>query len=194
MNSTFGTVIVLNGTSSAGKTSLLNAIQAALPDAFLDAGLDKFLWMLPPRYRRAPLWNEVLGRAARSGPEGHRLVQGMHNAIAALSRSGVNVVADHVLVEPAWLHHCAEALHGLPTLFVGVVCPLAVLEERERARMDRTLGQARLQHDIVHQGARYDLVLDTSTLTPEEGAAAVARHLSTMGANHLFNSGLCRAA
>ena len=102
MNSTRGTIIVLNGPSSAGKTFLLNAIQDVLPAPFLDAGLDKFLWMLPPRYRRVPLWNEVLGQATRSGPEGHRLVQGMHNAIAALSRSGSNVIADHVLVESAW--------------------------------------------------------------------------------------------
>jgi chloramphenicol 3-O-phosphotransferase len=62
-----GTIIVLNGASSAGRTSLLSAVQAALPDPFLDAGLDKFRWMLPSRYRRAPLWDDVLGRATQGG-------------------------------------------------------------------------------------------------------------------------------
>ena len=194
MNRRLGTIIVLNGASSAGKTSLLEALQVALPSPFLHAGLDKFLWMLPSRYRRAPLWNEVLGQATRAGAEGHRLVESMHHAMAALARSGSNVVADHVLIEPGWLPHCTEVLQGPPTLFVGVVCPLVVLEERERARKDRTLGQAKLQHDLVHRDARYDIVIDTSKLSPEHGAAAVAQHLAAVGPNLRFNSGARSAA
>jgi len=193
-NSPLGTVIVLNGASSAGKTSLLSAVQTALPAPYLDAGLDKFLWMLPVRFRRTPLWDEVLGKAAEPGPFGHQLVRGMHLAIGSLARSGNNVVADHVLVESTWLKHCAQALHGLPTLFVGVVCPLAVLEERERSRQDRTLGQAKLQHLLVHRHARYDLVIDTSILSPEEGAVAIAKHLAERGPSYAFNSGTCSAA
>lgn len=185
---------MLNGASSSGKTSLLSAVQTALPAPYLDAGLDKFLWMLPVRYRRAPLWDEVLGKAAEAGAVGHQLVGSMQQAIASLARSGSNVVADHVMVESAWLRHCAEVLDGLPTVFVGVVCPLAVLEERERKRQDRTLGQARLQHELVHRGARYDLVIDTSLLTPEEGAAAIAKHLAERGPSYAFNSGTCSAA
>lgn len=184
-----GTVIVLNGTSSAGKTSLSTAVQQSLDRPFLEAGLDKFLWMLPAQYRRAPLWDEVMGRVTEAGPVGHQLVKGMHQAIASLSRAGSNVVADHVLIEPTWLTHCAEALAGLPTLFVGVACPLAVLEQRERARGDRTLGQATRQHAVVHRGARYDLVIDTSRMSPAEGAALIARHLEDFGPSHAFNTG-----
>ena len=184
-----GTVIVLNGTSSAGKTSLLGAIQQSLHPPFLEAGLDKFLWMLPAQYRRAPLWDEVMGKADEAGPVGHQLVKGMHQAIASLSRAGSNVIADHVLIEPSWLTHCAEALAGLPTLFVGVVCPLEVLEQRERARGDRTLGQAARQHAVVHRGARYDLLIDTSQMSPAEGAAFIASHLGDHGPSHAFNTG-----
>lgn len=194
VNRPFGTVIVLNGASSAGKTSLLNAVQATLAEPFLEAGLDKFLWMLPSRYRRAPLWDDVLGQATRGGAVGDRLVRSMHCAIAALARSGSHVVADHVFVEPAWLLHCTEVLQGLPTLFVGVICPLSTLEERERTRTDRTLGQASLQYELVHRGARYDLVIDTSKLAPEEGATLIARHLSEVGPNSAFNSGPRSAA
>lgn len=69
-------------------------------EPFLDAGIDRFLWMLPHRYLDRRLWDEVLGRATRAGPIGHQLMSGMHHAIAALSRAGNNVIADHVLVEP----------------------------------------------------------------------------------------------
>lgn len=120
-----GTIILVNGTSSSGKSSLLKALQTVLPEPFLDAGLDKFLWMLPLRYFAPPLWNDVLGEAVRAGSAGHRLMHGMHHAIAALARSGNNVVADHLLVEPGWLRECEALFKGLPVVFVGPPLPAA---------------------------------------------------------------------
>ena len=98
-----GTIIILNGTSSSGKTSIVKALQPILEEPYLDAGLDKFLWMLPERYLEGPLWDDVLGLADRAGLVGPRLVAGMHQVIAALSIAGNNVIADHVLVETDWL-------------------------------------------------------------------------------------------
>jgi chloramphenicol 3-O phosphotransferase len=159
---TTGTIIVLNGTSSSGKTSIARALQDLFEVPYLDAGLDRFLWMLPRRYLDRPLWDEVLGLASEAGPTGHRLVAGMHQALVSLARTGNNVVADHVLVEPLWLRECAGLLAGLPAYLVGVRCPLEVLEQRERARRDRTLGQAAAQFPLVHAHGIYDLEVDTS--------------------------------
>lgn len=172
-----GTIIVLNGTSSSGKTSLVRALQELLDEPFLDAGLDRFLWMLPSRYLRPPLWDEVLGRATEAGPAGHQLVSGMHHTIASLSRAGCNVIADHVLVEPRWLQECAALLSDLPAYLVGVHCPLAILEERERQRKDRTLGQARAQFGRVHAHGLYDVEVDTSLLSPEACALRIRARL-----------------
>ena len=168
-----GTIIVINGTSSSGKTSILRAIQEQFPAPYLDAGIDKFIWMLPKRYLDRPLWDEVLGRAVEAGDLGHQLFGGMHRAIAALAQQGLNVVADHVLVEPAWVRDCAENFAGLPAWLVGLRCPLEVLEARERSRRDRTLGQARAQFEKVHAHGIYDLELDTAQLTPQECAARI---------------------
>lgn len=98
-----GTIILLNGTSSSGKTSIVRALQEIFEEPFLVAGIDKLIWMLPRRYLDRPLWDEVLGLATEAGVVGRRLASGMHQAIAALSRTGNNVVAEHVLVEPQWL-------------------------------------------------------------------------------------------
>jgi chloramphenicol 3-O-phosphotransferase len=65
-----GTVIILNGTSSSGKSSILRALQDLIEVPLLDAGLDRFLWMLPRRYLNRPLWDEVLGLAAEAGRSG----------------------------------------------------------------------------------------------------------------------------
>ncbi len=172
-----GTVVVLNGASSSGKSTLLAALQLALPEPFLAAGLDRFLWMLPARYLDRPLWDDVLGRATHAGSTGHRLVAGMHRAIRALALAGNHVLADHVLVESAWVADCADQLADLPAFLIGVRCPLAVLEARERARQDRTLGQARAQFDRVHAGIAYDLEVDTARHDPEACAQRVLARL-----------------
>jgi len=168
-----GTILILNGASSSGKTSLLKALQARLPEPYLEAGLDKFIWMLPKRYLDRPLWDDVLGLATEAGQTGHRLVNGMHQTIATLSRSGLNVVADHVLVEPVWVQQCAELFAELPAYLIGLRCPLDVLEQRERERRDRTLGQARAQFAWVHAHGIYDLEVDTSQQDVEACAGLI---------------------
>ncbi len=172
-----GTVLFLNGASSAGKTSILNAVQARLEQPYLDMGLDRFLQMLPKRYLDRPLWDDVLGRATVAGATGHRLVFGMHRAILAACHAGNNIVADHVLVERIWADDCANLFSGLPAYLIGVRCPLAVLEQRERARKDRTLGQAAAQFPLVHRYCVYDLEVDTSILSPEQCAQRIIERI-----------------
>jgi len=172
-----GTIIILNGASSSGKTSILRALQNMLEEPYLDAGIDKFIWMLPKRYLERPLWDDVLGMAIEAGKTGRRLFSGMHHAIAGLALAGNNVLADHVLVEPAWVNECAVLFCTLPAYLIGIRCPLAVLEERERARKDRTFGQARAQYPLVHARGIYDLEVDTSRLSVEECAKAIKEFL-----------------
>jgi len=172
-----GKIIILNGTSSSGKTSIVKALQIALEEPYLDVGLDRFLWMLPKRYLERPLWDDVLGMASQAGNIGHQLVAGMHRSILALSRSGINVVADHVLVDPRWLDECIDLFEGLPAYLVGIHCPLEVLEQREASRKDRTLGQAREQFGLVHKHGLYDIEVDTSISKPEECAQQIMQRM-----------------
>lgn len=174
-----GKIVILNGTSSAGKTSILLALQTMLPEPYLDAGIDKFIWMLPERYLERPLWDDILGKADHAGEAGQTLFHGMHHAIAALSRQGNNVLADHVLVDPAWLRECTMLFDGLSAYLVGVRCPLEVLLEREKARRNRTLGQAALQYPLVHVHSVYDCEVDTSLLSVEECALVIKKRLES---------------
>src|SRR3972149_4996236 len=124
-----GTILILNGASSSGKTRTREALQTMLAEPYLNAGIDRFIWTPPERYLDRPLWDDVLGRSSDAGQMGHRLFSGMHQAIATLSRAGLNVVADHVLVEPAWVRECVELLASLPAYLIGIRCPLEVLEQ-----------------------------------------------------------------
>jgi len=173
-----GTIIILNGASSSGKTSILNILQDILEEPYLNAGIDKFIWMLPERYLERPLWDEVLGLAVEAGALGRRLFSGMHRAIAELSLAGNNVLADHVLVERAWLDECADLFRDLPAYLIGLSCPLEVLEQREHVRRDRTPGQARLQFPLVHNSIQYDLMVDSSLYSPLECAHLIRQRLA----------------
>ena len=54
-----GRVIVLNGTSSSGKSTLLRALQARLEGPWLGVGIDTVVFALPKRYLDPPGWAEV---------------------------------------------------------------------------------------------------------------------------------------
>lgn len=176
-----GTVVVLNGPSSSGKSSLARALQARWRGILLDGGLDRHLGMLPRTYL-GTRWTEVYrytydadGRvvAIRVGPAGARLHRAMHRSVAALARSGCDVVVDHVLLERCWALDLVRALEGVPTVLVGVRLPAEVLAQREADRADRTLGQALAQLAAVHAHGGYDVEVDTSVLDPDGAAEAV---------------------
>jgi chloramphenicol 3-O phosphotransferase len=179
-----GHVILLNGTSSAGKSTLAKALQALLPDPYLHVGIDTMVFALPKRYLYPPLWHDVFrytwppdgstdGLVIDAGPLGHQLMSELHHAVAALVRIGNNVIVDHVLLDQCWVHECSHVLGDLPALFVGVYCPVDVVERRERDRQDRTVGQARAQIEKVHAHGVYDVTVDTSQATPEACATRI---------------------
>jgi chloramphenicol 3-O phosphotransferase len=82
------------------------------------------------------------------------------------------MLVDDVFVDPAWLDGWRRELAGLDWLLVGVVAPVDVLEERERARGNRIAGEARFQFDVIHSGIEY-VNVDTARQSPDECARAI---------------------
>jgi len=171
-------LILLNGTSSAGKSSIVKCLQEKLQKPYLDMGLDKFLYMLPDQYMKQPLWKEVWDHTS-VGELGNRLMSGMHHSMRAMINRGNLVLADHVLIEKNWVSELAELFHDQSAYFIGIQCPLDVIEKREIDRKDRTLGSARLQFPVVHQWCEYDLSLDSSITTPERSADMIIEFLAS---------------
>lgn len=172
-------LILLNGTSSAGKSSIVKYLQEKLQKPYLDMGLDKFLYMLPNHYFKQPHWNEVMGRSNQAGDLGNRIMSGMHHSMRSMVDRENLVLADHVLIEKNWVTELAELFHDQSAYFFGIHCPLEVIEKREIDRKDRTLGSARLQFPVVHQWSEYDLSLDSSITTPEKSADMIIEFLAS---------------
>ena len=181
-----GRVILLNGSSSAGKTTLAYAIQRLSTAPIQHISLDQFRDGMCGRFRGM---NSKPGEpGARGlnvtpapgpttelsfGDVGQLTLRGMRRAIAAFAAVGIDVVADDLLLEPSFLADYLVALDGLAVTFVGVRCPLAVVDERERARPGRFPGTAKAHFERVHAGCRYDVEVDTSELSPRQCASAV---------------------
>lgn len=172
-------LILLNGTTSSGKSSIVKCLREKLSAPYLEMGLDKFLYMLPDQYLKQPLWGQVWGHSKCAGDIGNKLMSGMHQSWKTLIGSGNLVIADHVLIEKNWAQELAELFHDQQAYFIGVHCPLEVAEKREADRKDRTLGSAREQYSIVHQWAEYDLTLDSSITTPEQSAEMIVEFLKS---------------
>lgn len=183
-----GKVIVLNGTTSSGKTTLATTLQARLASAgecWIIIALDDFFAKLPfdwvqlgkhvgARAEEGIVFELVDGEIERRlGPIGAQVIAAYRSAVGGAARAGLNVIVDEVLLsEEDWDAWKVE-LSGLDPYWVRVDLALELVEARERDRGDRVIGMARAQFDVVHKYATYDLVVDTATMDPEAAAAAV---------------------
>ena len=111
--------------------------------------------------------------AARFGPVFRRILESMAPAVRALVDGGNRVIFDHVLHDEAMHQSCIRAFAGLDLVSVGVICPIEILEARERARGDRVLGRARGLAEVVHGFMSYDLTVDTGSIPTADGIAAI---------------------
>lgn len=156
--------IVLNGTSSSGKTSIAKAIQCISKTPMLHASLDTFTDMFH--------WPAITDQETKR--ECHRLgVDNFHAVLPILVSSRFPIIVDSVFEQHEWYEACHNALKGRRTFYIGVHCPIFVLEEREKMRGDRRVGLSRWQFDRVHQGKIYSFEVDTSKQSVDQCAAAI---------------------
>lgn len=147
-------IIFLNGTSSAGKTSIAKVLLDKLKhENYAYIGLDTFVQpILPPHinYEIPEHWQLI-----------DAAMNAFNHALAPISAKIPNLIIDHVLQSKAWRNDVSAALQGRDVFMVGVQAPLAVLEQREKQRTDfRKPGTAKLQYDFV-MSCEHDLVIDT---------------------------------
>jgi chloramphenicol 3-O phosphotransferase len=157
-------VLVLNGGSSSGKSTLALALQEILDGYWLRLGVDTLIDAAPARLT-AVGGGLVLADdgSIEVGPDFRILERQWSAGIAALARAGGRVIIeDNFLSGAAGQRRWRDALGDVPTGWVGVRCPPAVAAEREQARGDRIAGMAAAQAEAVHDGIVYDLEVDTS--------------------------------
>jgi chloramphenicol 3-O phosphotransferase len=183
-----GQIIILNGAPRSGKSSIAAIIQESFEGMWMNLGVDRFMQMTPARYHPA-----IGLRPGGEGPHLEAIIpilyQAMYESIAAHSRLGLNAVVDvghhdNYATPLGILPRCAQILHGLPVLFVGVRCPLEVIMERRRATgWDKSSAgtppprPVLLWQEAVHTPGIYDLEVDTSVLDPKACAETIRQYI-----------------
>jgi chloramphenicol 3-O phosphotransferase len=150
-----GCVVILNGPSSSGKSSIARQLLVDLSRPFFHMGIDMFGAMRSESRTKeldSPALDEVLRRTRA----------GFHRAVVGMALAGNDVIMDYVFSEPWRLDDCLDVMEDLDVVLVGVHCSLEELQRRERSRGDRQAGLAEKQFAVVHAHAIYDLEVDTS--------------------------------
>jgi chloramphenicol 3-O phosphotransferase len=165
-----GQIIFLNGVSSSGKSSIARRLLQILDRPHFHMAVDMF-GAMRAKERTAQLSPAELDLTLA------RTRAGFHRAVAGMAHAGNDIIVDHVLSEPWRLLDCLIVLDGLDVTFVAVHCDPSELTRRERARGDRTPGQAAAQLAEVHTHGIYDLECDTTTASSDQCATQIARFL-----------------
>jgi chloramphenicol 3-O phosphotransferase len=167
-------VIILNGGSSSGKSSLARALQDVLPEIWLRLGVDDLINAAPPRLLRPGGLDLSDDGQVAVGPDFTAVEEHWMAGIAAIAAHGGHVIVeDNFISGPAAQNRWASALSEVDIRWVGVRCAPEIAATREATRGDRPPGMAAKQADAVHHGIHYDLIVDTSS-TP---AAELAEHI-----------------
>ena len=150
-----GRIILLNGTSSSGKSTLAQALRLKLEPQFhfyaSDQLADEGFRPLDKEARLA--WRQTF-------------FDGFHRSIPAFASVGLDLLIEHIVEEKDWANQLQALLSPFDVFWVGVHAPVAEIERRERMRVNRQQGEG-LYHLKTHQFCTYNVEVDTTKPTLE---------------------------
>jgi len=165
-----GRIIFLNGVTSSGKTSIVEALQERDDVFFYVVANDLFQEMVGDKFLREDYWKYL-----------SEVIIMMYHTAKLYSDMGKNVLIDGILVERDEIkphyQQLMEILKENPLDIVEVYCPLDICRERNIARGDRYETQSDEQHELMAQNIKYSLRVDTSVHGPEECAEMIVKEL-----------------
>ncbi len=165
-----GRIIFLNGVTSAGKTSIVEALQERDDIFFYVVANDLFQEMIGDKYLRENYWKYL-----------SEVIIMMYHTAKLYSDMGKNILIDGILVEreeitPHYLR-LLEILKNNPLDLVEVYCPLDVCRKRNIVRGDRYENQSYEQHELMAKNIEYTLRVDTSLFSSDECAEIIVKKL-----------------
>ena len=158
-------VILLNGPSSAGKSSIAKALRQKLPDSgrAVILSLDDYLQMSA----KEPIWeDDVFAIMPRMGED-----------ISSALQEGNTVIIDHVITSARIYRALTDAVRGFPMKTVLVRCDVEMLRRRETERGDRCAGSAEASLQYLYPKTGYELCVDSSEASPAALAEEIVKEI-----------------
>ena len=165
-----GRIVFLNGVTSSGKTSIVEAIQARDDVFFYVVANDLFQEMVGEKHLRENYWKHL-----------SEIIIMMYHTAKLYSDMGKNVLIDGILVERDEIkphyHQLLEILKENPLDIVEIYCPLDICKRRNIMRGDRYETQSDEQHELMAKNIEYRLRVDTSLHSAVECADMIINAL-----------------
>lgn len=165
-----GRIIFLNGVTSSGKTSIVEALQERDDIFFYVVANDLFQEMVGEKYLRENYWKYLSD-----------VIIMMYHTAKLYSDMGKHVLIDGILVEREEIkphyRQLLEILKDNPLDVVEVYCPLEICRQRNILRGDRYESQSDEQHELMAKNIEYSLKLDTSIFSSAECADIIVSKL-----------------
>lgn len=165
-----GRIIFLNGVTSSGKTSIVEALQERDDIFFYVVANDLFQEMIGEKYLRENYWKYL-----------SEVIIMMYHTAKLYSDMGKNVLIDGILVERNEIsphyQRLLEILRDNPLDLVEVYCPLDICRKRNIIRGDRYKSQSDEQYELLAKNIKYRLRVDTSLYSPSECADIIIKEL-----------------
>ncbi len=165
-----GRILFLNGVTSSGKTSIVEALQEQEDVFFYVVANDLFEQMIGDKYLQNNYWKYL-----------SEVIIMMYHTAKLYSDMGKNVLIDGILVEREEIksHYLQllEILKDNPLDVVEVYCPLDICRQRTITREDRYELQYQEQYDLMSKDIDYSVKVDTSIYTSKECANMIMKEL-----------------
>lgn len=165
-----GRIIFLNGVTSAGKTSIVEALQERDDVFFYVVANDLFQEMVGDKYLQQNYWKYL-----------SEVIIMMYHTAKLYSDMGKNVLIDGILVEREEIkphyRQLLEILKDNPLDIVEVYCPLEICRQRNIDRGDRYETQSEEQHVLMAENIQYSVTVDTSVHNSDECAEIIVKAL-----------------
>ena len=161
-----GKVIILNGVSSSGKSTLIQKFVEKMPE-YLKLSLDDIGGLIfnMRNQKRKPKTSEIVVETNHKISLKPYL---FHRIISLIHVFSYNIIVDALFDCETALEDWENVFRDNNVVFVAVHCPLEELEKRERIRGDRPIGLAKSQLVSFHANIKYDIEINTFTNTTEE--------------------------
>ena len=160
-------VLLLNGPSSAGKSSIAKALRQRLSEAgrgTVVISLDDYLQMSANK----PIWEDDV----------FAIMPHMCEDITKALQDGKTVIIDHVITSVRIWQALWNVVSGFQMKTVLVRCDVETLRRREAQRGDRCAGSAEASLQYLYPKAGYDLCVDSSEASPAALAEMIVNSLA----------------
>lgn len=156
-----GNIILINGASSSGKTTISKELRKALNYSYYIVTLDSCLNMLPSQAR--PVTEDLILQASVI----------LNNIVKFLCDRGENIIIDHVITSQRIFRAFYELFQTYPVYMVKLTCPINELIKREKIRENRVIGTAENSSAHIVPNKDYDIILDTHLNTINTNIEAI---------------------